>query len=172
MTNSKKTIQVIVLSVVLLLVAVTLVLNIMKKESPVKVGSKAPSFTLKGLDGRDYLLSDLKGKAVVLNFWGTFCPPCVREMPALQKQYELWRNKNVIVLGVNLNESRITVQSFITEHQITFPILLDKDILRKEYKVTAYPTTFYIGTDGKIKDIFVGEMKETDISSRINKLQE
>jgi len=87
-------------------------------------------------------------------------------MLTLQSQYEQWKSPNVVILGINLNESLLTVEGFIRQHQITFPSLLDNDQARKIFKATAYPTTFYIDSNGKIKDVFVGGLKESDILIR------
>ena len=170
MKKYKKMVQIAILSTVLLVGAVTVVNAMSKPSQEVKVGSIAPEFSLVGLDGDAHKLSDYKGKSVVLNFWGTYCPPCVREMPALQNQFELRKNENVEIIGVNLNESVVTVKAFLQQYQISFPILLDKDEVRKQYKVKSYPTTFYIDSNGIIKDIFVGEMTEKDIATRIDNI--
>lgn len=172
MGKNRRWIQIVVFSAILLIGGYTIGMSFWNKETPVKIGYKAPNFNLLGLDGQQYKLSDLKGKSVVVNFWGTFCPPCVEEMPALQRQHDQWNPKNVEVLGINLNESKVTVSSFVKQNEITFPILLDNDETRKAYKVRSYPTTFFIDSNGIIRDIFVGGMKENDILLRINKLME
>lgn len=169
--KNRKWVQFMILAVALLAGAYTVGAGIFKEDNEaVKVGSYAPNFSLQGLDGKVYNLADYKGTSVVVNFWGTFCPPCVNEMPALERQSEKWKNDDVVVLGLNLNESPITVRSFLNQHNITFPILMDQDIVRKQYKVISYPTTFYINSEGIIEDIFIGEMQENDIESRIEKL--
>ncbi len=108
------------------------------------MAQKPPSLSFFGLDQQVHQLADYEGKALVINFWGTFCPPCVNEMPALQKQYDQWKDDNVVVLGINLSESRVTVQSFIDRYAITFPIIIDNDNeIRNKYNVMSYPTTFF-----------------------------
>lgn len=170
MRKSRKWVQILIFSVALLIGGITIGQAILNKDVQVKPGNTAPDFTLTGLDGQKYQLSDFSGKVVILNFWGTFCPPCVREMPALQQQYEYWKSRDVEVFGVNLNEGHVTVQSFIKQYNITFPILMDNDQVRKTYRVTSFPTTFYIDKNGKIRDKFVGEMKEEDIQQRVNQM--
>jgi len=131
-------------------------------------GDKAPDFSLIGLDGKEHRLSDYKGKAVLVNFWGTFCPPCKEEMPAMQRQYEKTNRDSIEFLAVNLAESPITVQNFISQNKITFPVLLDdKEEIRKKYGVINYPTTFFVGPDGKIASIKVGMMSEEFIEQTI-----
>ncbi|CAM3551323.1 thiol-disulfide oxidoreductase ResA [Marinicrinis lubricantis] len=171
MKRNRRWIQIVVLSVVLVIGAYTIGSALFRSDSSVKIGSKAPEFKLFGLDQQVHQLADYEGKALVINFWGTFCPPCVNEMPALQKQYDQWKDDNVVVLGINLSESRVTVQSFIDRFAITFPIIIDNDNeIRNKYNVMSYPTTFFVDSSGVIKDKFIGEMKEQDILIRINRL--
>lgn len=169
--KNKRWLQITIFTIVLLLGTYTVVIKSFEDKVTVTKGAKAPDFTVTGLDGNIYGLSQYKGKPLVINFWGTFCPPCVREMPALQSQYDKRKNQNIEIVAMNLDESPVTVKAFLQQYNITIPVLLDNDIIRKKYKVTSYPTTFYIDDNGIIQDIFVGEMNENDISTRINKLQ-
>jgi len=118
----RKWVQLAIFGIVLVIGIFTVIANLSSKapEYP-RVGSKAPDFSLLGLDGNVHQLSDLsKDKVVVLNFWGTFCDPCKREMPALQRQMEKWQSKGVTVLGVNQDISRVTAQQFAREYGVTF----------------------------------------------------
>ncbi|MNI50195.1 Thiol-disulfide oxidoreductase ResA [compost metagenome] len=169
-TMRNRWIQITIMIAVLFLGAFTIWSASVNETKEVKKGTQAPDFKLAALDGTTYEMVNFRGKPLVLNFWGTFCPPCVREMPALEKQSLAWKDKSVQIIGVNLNESPITVRSFLQQYNITFPTLLDKDIVRKSYKVISYPTTFYIDSEGVIQDIFIGEMTENDIKTRIEKL--
>lgn len=126
--------------------------------APPKVGEKAPSFTLKGLDGNMHQLSDYRGKTIILNFWGSFCEPCVDEMPIFQEVYEE-QAENVVVLGVNLSEPEATVRGFVNRLGIDFPILLDRSQVQKQYGVAYYPTTFIIDEKGVIAHKKVGEYR-------------
>ena len=166
----KSLVQILTLSVALIIGVYTIGSAIFNKETSAKTGSKAPDFTLLGLDGKVHTLGEYKGNPLVINFWGTFCKPCVREMPTLQKQKEVWQDKNVQIVGINLNENKITVKSFIEGINITFPILLDDDLIRNKYNVRSYPTTFFINANGIIEDIFIGEMQESDLLIRIQKI--
>lgn len=171
MKRNRKWIQVLVLSVALVIGAYTIGSSLFRSDSSVKIGSKAADFKLVGLDQQVHQLANYEGKALVINFWGTFCPPCVNEMPALQKQYDQWKDDNVVVLGINLSENRITVKSFIERYGITFPIIIDNNNeIRNKYNVMSYPTTFFVDSSGVIQDKFVGEMKEQDIFIRIKRL--
>ncbi|CAG7611927.1 Thiol-disulfide oxidoreductase ResA [Paenibacillus solanacearum] len=171
MGKNRKWIQIAIFAVIVAVGALTLVSNLFFSDKKPEVGSKAPDFTLLGLDGKTYKLSDAKGKVAVVNFWGTWCEPCRNEMPALERQHAKWAGKNVEFLGLNLDEPRVAVQNFISQYNVTFPILFDKnEENRKRYGVTQYPTTFFIGTDGKIAEIKIGEMTEAYIDSTLTTL--
>lgn len=133
-------------------------------------GSDAPPFSLQGLDGEKHQLADYIGQPVVINFWGSFCDPCVEEMPMIEQFYKQYKDQGLVVLGLNLNEPRVTVRSFVRETGVTFPVLLDHDIVRKQYGVRSYPTTFFINSEGVIEDIFVGYMRESDFKYRLLRL--
>jgi peroxiredoxin len=135
-----------------------------------QVGGRAPDFALVGLDGKTHRLSDYRGKLVMVNFWGTFCPPCKEEMPAIEKQYQKWRDAGFEVLAVNLAESKVTVDSFVKQLNLTFPILLDDRMeIRKTYGVVNYPTTFLIDQSGKIALKKEGQMDESFIEQNLIK---
>lgn len=123
----------------------------------------AVDFTLLDQYGNEHTLSDYKGKVVFLNFWATWCPPCVKEMPDIQKIYaEYGENKeDVIILGVanpssndypnNADKSKEDILAFLDENDYSFPVVFDEtgDLLR-EYFINAFPTTFLIDKDGNI----------------------
>ncbi|TDF99306.1 thiol-disulfide oxidoreductase ResA [Paenibacillus piri] len=168
MGKNKRWVQLVIFSAVMIIGALTLINNLYAKDKKPVEGSKAPDFALAGLDGKKHQLSDFKGKTVVVNFWGTFCPPCKNEMPAIQHQYDKRNVQQVEFLGLNLGESKITVQNFVEQYKISFPILLDdNEEIRKRYGVMQYPTTFFIGPDGKIAKIRIGEMDEAFIEQTI-----
>lgn len=117
----------------------------------------AHDFTLPTLTGQSVTLSRLRGQWVVLNFWATWCPPCVKEMPYLQ---QLVAERQLVVLGVNFNESAETAAQFVAEHGLTFPILLNPDdITLLVYQVRGLPRTFVIAPDGAIALRIVGEIE-------------
>jgi peroxiredoxin len=171
MGKNRKWIQSVILAAVLLLGGYTIGSSLFSKEEIPKEGSTAPAFTLTGLDGKTYKLSDYKGKVVLVNFWGSWCEPCVSEMPVIQKQYEKWKSQGVEVLALNLDESMVTVQSFVKQHGLTFPILFDKELkMRNKYRVIGYPTTFFVNKKGEIDTIFAREMKESDIEQTLKRM--
>ena len=119
-------------------------------------GKRADDFAIT-LDGKPAKLSDLRGKVVVLNFWATWCPPCVEETPSLLKLSERLAPHNAVVLGVSMDEDEGAYRKFIQDNGITF--LTSRDASRKsaeEYGTSMYPETYVIGRDGKIVRKIIG----------------
>jgi len=113
----------------------------------------APDFQLKDMDGEQHSLKQYRGKVVVINFWATWCPPCIREMPSLQKLYETFKSKSLVVLAINQWEDEDRVFEFMgrLNPAPTFPVLFDSDSKLSElYKVQGLPSTFIINKQGKI----------------------
>jgi thiol-disulfide isomerase/thioredoxin len=120
-------------------------------------GKPAPAFTLKSLQDKDTALADYKGKVVVLDFWATWCGPCVASLPHLDKLAKEKADDGVVVFAVNLEEEKDDVQKFITKKKLSLNVLLDTDgAVGKQYKATAIPQTVVIGKDGVVKKVFVG----------------
>lgn len=131
-----------------------------------QVGSDAPDFTLVDLNGEKHSLSDYKGQGVFLNFWGTFCPPCEKEMPAMDRQYQVYKEQGVQTIAVNIAQTNLEVQSFVDKYQLSFPVPIDKTkAVRDAYNVTNLPATVLVDPDGKVAKIITGEMTEADIAS-------
>jgi peroxiredoxin len=131
--------------------------------APVAVArTPALDFELVDLKGQQVKLSDLRGKVVLLNFWATWCPPCKAEIPDLIKFYEDFKDKDVVILGVDLTQSEKSqnaVADFLKSYGITYPVALDTDgTASKMYQVTGIPTSYIIDTQGIIRDIIVGPM--------------
>ncbi len=127
-------------------------------EAPRK-GFQAPAFSLYDLDGAAHTLSEYHGRPVIVNFWASWCTPCVKEMPALQNVYAEHSSEELVMLGVNMTQQDAMpqVEHFVSERGITFPILLDsRGAVGQLYRVQALPTTFFIGADGRIADVIVG----------------
>ncbi|MFC0214902.1 redoxin domain-containing protein [Paenibacillus chartarius] len=172
MKARNRTTQLVILAVIAVIGLFTIISNL--SSGPVKypqVGDKAPDFSLTGLDGKPYKLSDLKGKSVILNFWGTYCPPCKDEMPALQRAYDKWKAQGVEYVGANIGENAITVKGFMDQNKLTLPIWMDPEqTVRKQYGVSEYPTTFFISADGRIARKQVGGMTDAYIESALAEL--
>jgi len=125
-------------------------------------GSLAPDFALTGLDGEQHRLSEYRGKAVILNFWASWCLPCREEMPLFEQFYSRQKDE-LTILGVDLGEDRATVQAFIDELGITFPILLDQDqAVTQTYRVYGIPTSFFLDKNGVIRDVVIGRVPDEE----------
>ena len=108
------------------------------------------SFTLSGLDGKAYSLAGLGGKVVLVNFWATWCPPCRKEMPDMEKLYREFRPKGFIVLAIS-DEDRATVDGFLKKQNYTFPVLLDPDRkVHTAFDVEGIPKSFLFDRNGKL----------------------
>jgi len=143
------------------------------EEKP-KIGGRPPAFgQVADIEGNLHSLDDYKGRPVIINFWGTFCPPCVEEMPAIDRQYQKYRDQGLAVLAINLSEDDITVRDFLKRFDLHYTILRDKNrMIEKKYALRSYPTTFFVSRDGRIRDIKVGGMTDGEIEQRILKLLE
>jgi thiol-disulfide isomerase/thioredoxin len=132
---------------------------------PVRRGALAPDFAVPRVDGRPgtIALASMKGQAVVLDFWATYCPPCRQMMPVLDELHGEWAAKGVSFVGVDSEDiPPEMLRDFLVEHQIPYPIVADDGALGASYKVRALPTLVVIGKDGTIRDTFVGfTMKST-----------
>ncbi|MFY9905054.1 MAG: TlpA disulfide reductase family protein [Terriglobales bacterium] len=109
-----------------------------------------PDFALKDLAGKTWTFSELRGKVVLVNFWGTWCPPCRKEMPDLETLYQRFGPKGLVVLGIS-DEEAAKVEPFIREHKVSFPILLDPGRKVNEmFVVEGIPKSFVYDREGKL----------------------
>lgn len=117
----------------------------------------APDFTLKTLEGDSLQLSSLKGRTVLLNFWATWCTPCLQEMPLLAQLHRKWEAHGVTVLGISLDRGDTEIISHYTERlAIPYPILLSSDAVATAYNVVALPATYMIDADGMVTNHITG----------------
>ena len=125
------------------------------------IGHPAPDFTLTDLDGNIVRLSDFRGQVVFLNFWATWCPPCRAEMPAIEAVYQEYKDRDVVVIGIDLLESRSSVESFVEENSYSWIFTIDETgIVAMDYMVTGIPASFFIDKDGIIRALQVGAMSK------------
>lgn len=132
-------------------------------------GHLAPDFTLKTLDGKTVRLSELRGKkAVLINFWATWCPPCRSEMPTIQKIYSDYKGRGFEVLAINIErDSKEEILEFMKELRLTFPVLLDPDMkVTRTYRLIGLPVSMLIDRQGIIRSKEIGYHDWTDKESR------
>ena len=128
---------------------------------PPRIGTQAPDFTAQDSD-RKVILSDLRGKVVVLNFWATWCPPCVEEMPSLIQMSQKLNDKGVLVLGVSIDVDADAYHKFLTEHKVTFLTVRDADHRVPDlYGTFKWPESYVIGRDGIVRRKFIGPVDWT-----------
>lgn len=146
---------------------------ISKTAAPQK-GFAAPDFTLQSIDGSSYTLSELKGNAVLINLWATWCPPCRAEMPAIEKMYREYKNQGFIVLAINMTyqDNYADISPFALEYNLTFPILLDeKARAGSAYQLQSLPSSYFIDRSGIISEVVIGgPMAEALLRTRIEKI--
>lgn len=148
--------------VTILAVAATLIMACGKEESQplpqkAEIGKPAPNFNLTDLDGKQWQLSDLRGKVVFVNFWATWCPPCVEEMPdmvALDKKMSKAPFKMITILS---NDRPDFAAQMIKKVGASFPVLIDPDsLVGSQYGLTGVPETFIIDAQGILREKFLG----------------
>ena len=142
-------------------------------EGLLTIGSKAPEWSLPAPGGKTISLNALKGKVVLLDFWGTWCVPCLKAMPEIQAIHERFKGKNVEIIGVSVEpEKAADPAAYMKKKNYTYALALDGKMITKEYKVSIYPTIYLIDKNGIIIHAEYGGNRENfkeDLISRIEK---
>jgi len=137
-------------------------------------GFLAPDFELELLGGGSFVLSEMRGSPLTLNLWASWCPPCRREMPALDAVYAEYQDQHLQVVGVNMTaqDSERAAIEFVRAMGLRFPIALDREgRVARLYQMRALPTTFFIDTQGVVQRVIVGgPMSELTLRSEIEAL--
>ncbi len=141
----------------------------------IKVGERAPNFTLQNLDGDEVSLDDFRGQPVLINFWYTACGPCRQEMPEFEQVYQLEKDAGFVILAVNAGTFEPSVDDigpFMEQYDLTFPVVLDKDgNTLKEYGILGYPTSYLIDGNGVIVAKQTGPWSGQDLAEELNKFE-
>lgn len=134
-------------------------------------GFLAPDFELPTSSGEPTKLSDLRGQAVLVNLWATWCPPCRAEMQSIEKMYQEYKDQGFTVLAVNMTyqDDSSAVMPFVSEQGLTFPILFDETgKMANAYQLRSLPSSYFIHRDGTINEVVIGgPMSEALLRTRI-----
>jgi peroxiredoxin len=173
MKKRRLAIRTIILLVLGAAVIYTLYANFTKDNNQkVVVDAIAPDFALIDMQGNKHRLSDYRGQGVFLNFWGTWCPPCKKEMPYINNQYHQYKDKGIQVLTVDINESPLAVKQFADRLKLDFPIMIDTDEeVMNTYGIDLLPATILIDKNGKVVNIHTGELTENRIREFMEKIK-
>ncbi|UTH12891.1 thiol-disulfide oxidoreductase ResA [Macrococcus equipercicus] len=165
--QAKKITQYIVMLLIIAAIGFIIYITMTKdNKGIVKVGEQAPAFQLKTMDGRTVNLSDYKGKGLILNFWGTWCKPCRKEMPALNKNYEKYKKQGVEVLAIHIKKTPQQVTQFFKglDEPVRLPIAFDNNNeVSDAFGIDPLPTTVVIDKNGTVKAVHEGEMNSGTI---------
>jgi cytochrome c biogenesis protein CcmG, thiol:disulfide interchange protein DsbE len=139
---------------------------------PLRAGEPAPAFAAPVLDGDTLRLAELRGQAVLLNIWATWCPPCRDEMPELQVLHDRYARRGLRVLGVSVDArgAEAAVREFVRDHGITFTILHDPaESVARQFRTTGVPETFLIGPDGRLAHRWIGrfDLESPAVAARV-----
>ena len=130
-------------------------------------GDLAPDFQLEDTEGNQVSLSSLRGKVVLVNFWATWCPPCIEEMPSMERLNEVMSGDEFVMLAINTEETgRSVVPEFLEKTPYTFPILYDdKGVVQKRYGVFKFPESFVVGKDGIVAEKVIGPLDWSSVKT-------
>jgi peroxiredoxin len=130
-----------------------------------EVGTTAPPFTLKDLDGKEVSLSDFKDRVVIIDFWATWCHVCEDTSPVLEKIYRKYKEQGLVVLGISLDEGEkgiADVKDFMYNFDLTYTLLMGNRAVARQYFSFGIPTTFILNKDHVIVEKYVGDVFDFD----------
>lgn len=142
------------------------------KDGPLQKGATAIDFELETRDGNSLQLFENDGKPTLINFWASWCPPCKKEMPDLQKAYETYGEEvNFFMVDLTFNDDLEKMNDYIEENGFTFPVLLDETgDVAMDYEVMVIPTTYFVDTDNVITHKVMGPMTAEQIESTMHEI--
>lgn len=160
---------------------VVLAIAVRTRGAPPLESGAAPNFSVTTFDGQTYSLAELKGRPVVLNFWASWCIPCRDEAPALQRAWEAYKDRGLIVLGIDYVDTETDAKKFIAEFQQTYPNGPDLGTrISQAFRISGVPETYFIDKDGKllqgidengrVKANWIGPLPEEALIARIEEL--
>ncbi|OAB39900.1 redoxin [Paenibacillus macquariensis subsp. defensor] len=148
----------------------------MNKPLPTEAGPEAgllaPSFSMVGLDGKTYHVGGEQEKAIIMNFWASWCDPCQEEAPELIKIADKYHN-DLTIYGMNVTkyDNKKNAQKFVDKYHINFPVMLDSEAaVFDQYKGAVFPTNVLIDKHGVIQEIILGTVSEKELEKKVKKL--
>lgn len=161
------------IAIFLLLAAFVFVVYDTLNEHVIVVGDKAPDFNITSDSGKKITRSDFGGRLLVLNFWATWCPPCIDELPSLDEFQRQLRSKGVVVVGVSVDKNEKQYTDFLKKARVSFQTSRDPDAgISAEYGTFKYPETYVIDTSGKVIAKYIGpkDWMSPDVINDMKKL--
>lgn len=155
------------------LAGLTWVLGAQAAAFEARPATPAPELGAQDLAGKSRTLADYRGKVVLLNFWASWCPPCLREMPSMERLRQKMAGRPLAIVALDSAETRADVHAFLAKTQVGFPILLDPEgVNTQRWKVFALPTSFLLDASGRIRYVLTGptEWDEGEALARIEAL--
>jgi len=137
---------------------------------PARVGRPAPTWSEPSLPGPSLALASLHGKAIYLNFFATWCPPCNQEAPAIDALARRYGGQGLQVVGVDVLENGRKAALFRNEHRLSYPVVIDSGTLRDQYDVNGLPVHVFIDRAGVVRKIVVGELSPADMRSNVERI--
>ncbi len=139
--------------------------------TPLADKESAPPLVLTDIDGVKHDIRDYRGKPVIINFWASWCPPCRRELPSMNRAWEKIKNEGIVMLAVGVGEDEDSVVDFMTDNPINFTVLLDRRAdVSAHWPVGALPTTFVLDKKGRLVYQAIGE-REWDNKRLLDKVR-
>ena len=138
------------------------------KTTTLQLGDIAPEIILRDLKGNKFNSATFSDSYLLVNFWATWCPPCVAEIDILKKMYTEFSKLNVLVIGINQDSHNIgLVRRFCKEKDINYPVLFDDGIIGNQYGIVSLPTTVLLDTEGKVQAVFHGMLNYNKVLNKI-----
>jgi len=131
-------------------------------------GGTAPAWTMPDLEGRAVASTNFLGQVVVLNFWATWCPPCLRELPELKAFHQAHAADGVVVIGAATDEGGATqLKPFVARHRVNYPVLLADPGVQMAFGVTSLPSTWILGRDGRVAARYLGALTREELERAV-----
>jgi len=177
-SNVIKGVAILILAILISLFAIFLATGLANQASATGrsgeqlIGRRAPEFLADSINGKPVSLSNYPESPIILNFWASWCPPCRDETPHFEKIWRLYKEKDVVVIGINVQDDLNSANEYISEFDVTFINGMDKNgRIMVDYGVTGLPVTFFLDREGMIIGRWVGSIGASSLESRAEALE-